>query len=98
MYQATTPKLRFTTPYEASQISDLLLTFSQGAPVINFGISDVELDTYGLTVELTQEQPKRFKTKIPVEIQMRIKLTDGTVVASQIISTDIHKSLNLEVL
>lgn len=98
MYQATTPTLRFTTPYEESQISDILLTFSQGERVINFGISDVELNAYGVNVELTQEQTKNFKTNIPVEAQMRIKLTDGTVVASQIISINIHKSLNLEVL
>ena len=98
MYQATTPTLRFAIPYSTSEIEDLKITLAQGVPVFNFGLADVDLNEYCVSVGLTQEQTSRFKTKIPVDIQMRIKLQGGVVVASQVISIDIHKSLNLEVL
>lgn len=89
MRRGTTPTLTFTMPFTADQVAVVYITFSQGPSVVLEKSEDVAVADKSLTVTLTQEDTLAFNpTGNPqVNIQVRIRLTDGSAAASQIINT-----------
>ena len=98
MYQATNPTLLFTTPYTQDQVEKLRVTLTQNNEAINFSESDVTWDGNTVSMELTQEQTAKLRTRPTLAIQMRVKLSSGKVLSSQIIYTTVSETFNLEVL
>jgi len=98
MYRGTTPEFSFTLPFGIDEVESLLITFKQIDTVLNFTEEDVEVAGNTVYIRLTQEQTRMFKSNFKCQVQMRVKLNDGTVVASQVESIDINQSLNSRVL
>lgn len=90
MRRGTTPTLTFTTPYEASEIGTIYITFSQrGATILEktLGDSGLSVSDYEITVNFTQEESLLFNANptAPASAQIRIVLTTGDAVASNIV-------------
>lgn len=95
MIRGTTPKLDFRIPMDVSNIKVLYVTFSQNEKIIldkelsDFSVSDSNI----LSLTLTQDDTLAFKHNLPVELQVRCRLRDGTALASKIIRTNVNKIL-----
>lgn len=94
MYKATTPTHTFTLPFNVTLISKLLLTYKQDNVVINFDEDDVTMSNKQVVVTLTQEQTKMFVPGLNVQVQMRIKTTSDSVLASNTIELKVRNVLN----
>lgn len=55
-------------------------------------------DESTLSCSLSQEETRKLKESVPLEMQLRVKDNDGNVSASNIIKVSIGKSLSLEVI
>lgn len=97
MYRVTTPTYTFNIPFDADDIDELKLTFRQQSKALTFEKSDVELTDKKIVITLTQEQTKEFRS-VPCEVQLRVKLVGGSVVASNMIRINIKPVLNEEIL
>lgn len=100
MYRATTPTHIFTFPesINPSTLQEALITYKQGSRiVIEKTLSDAVIDDQDLSVSLTQEETKLF---FPgrIQLQVRVKLEDGKVPASQIFDLSAEQVLNDEVI
>jgi hypothetical protein len=98
MYRVTTPTHTFTLPFDTSGIDELKLTYRQKDRTLEFNENDVEFDGNKIIKELTQEDTKMFRNSSLVHIQARIKMTDGKVIASNILSVRVEDVLNDEVM
>lgn len=99
MIRGTTPTHIFTLPFDAGQISQLRLTYSQDGTTV-FEKNETEVTKAGTQLEytLTQTESLAFTEQKSVEIQLKIKTIDGAVVASKIMRTNASTVLNEEVL
>ncbi len=95
MVRGTTPTLSFTIPYNASEIADGWVTLKQyDHIVLDKRITDegVSFRDKLIEVKLTQtETLKLYATGC--KAQLRLKLADGNVVASNIVSVNIGEIL-----
>ena len=98
MYQGTTPEFSFTLPFNVDEIESLLITFRQFDEVLDFTENDVEVADNIIFIKLTQEQTSKFDSHFKCKIQIRVKLQDNSVVASQIENVDINQSLSSKVI
>ena len=88
MRRGTTHQLTFTLPEEIS-IAALYITFQQNNwTVLEKSLDDVEVNGKVIAVNLTQEDTLRFYAPQVIQIQIRIRDTDGNALASKIIRTD----------
>lgn len=55
-------------------------------------------DESTLSVILSQEETRKFKESVPLEMQLRVKDSFGNVSASNIVKVNIERSLSLEVI
>lgn len=94
VYRGTTPTLSFQIPFDAEELELVWITFSQGQTIPPKEIltktqedENVEINDKLIRVTLTQYETLLFnKTGQPsVDVQIRIKKTDGTAEASNII-------------
>ena len=96
MRRGTTPTLIFTIPYAASMIESGFITFAQrGVVCLEKRIDDeaVELDDYQIQVFLTQNDTLAMTDAAELKIQIRLKLTKGIAVASQVMKTKVGEIL-----
>lgn len=99
MYKGTTPSYLIRIPYKMDEIDLYKIYFSQkGKVLLTFDINNSEIQDDLIIIKLTQEQANLFNHKYSVQIQMRIKEVDGTVAASPVITTSVHRVLNNEVI
>lgn len=85
MFIATTPTLKFTLPFETSTIAAGYITIAQGKKnIIDKPLSDWTCSGTDVTVKLTQQETMLLCPDASVEVQMRIRLNDGTALASRI--------------
>lgn len=92
MRRGTTPKLTFTTPYDADIIDHGFITFKQrGAIVFDVSLADesVTVADQSIAVQLTQEQTLALTTAAYCEVQIRAVLTSEKAVASNIVKIPI---------
>lgn len=98
MYIATTPHLTFTLGIDTQNIKTLRLSFCQLNNVfLTLTEDDVAMTGNNVDVTFTQEQTFLF-TNGTVYAQFRVKLNDDTVEASNIVSIDVEKVFNKEIL
>jgi len=92
--RGTTPKIVFTLPFPASALESVYITFSQGRAetLIKHG-NQITAEGNTLTVQLTQEETLKFFDRLPIEIQIRAIDTEGSAIASKIITTDVARIL-----
>ena len=86
MRRGTNPIITIKLNIDISLIDECYVTFKQKNVEIEKTVSDCSFENGCICVQLTQEETLSFVTKYPVLVQARMKLSDGTICA-----TDINK-------
>lgn len=93
MIRGTTPTLEFTLPFSTEGVEELYITFVQyGRIVLEKTLPECAVQDGVLKVQLTQADTLAFSCR-QVEIQIRVKFTSGSVLASEIITTSVDRIL-----
>lgn len=93
MKRGTTPTHTFTVPFDTAGIAEARVIYSQqGRPVLTKKGGDLTMEKNVITVRLTQEDTFRFSPD-RVDIQLRVKFPDGTVLASDIRTVPVERCL-----
>ena len=99
MYQGTTPTHVFTLPFDVSKIKELKITYEQsGKEVLSKKKADCTLDGKTATVVLTQDDTFKFEQYTPLNIQVRVLTMNGEALSSDIITVQVSRALDSEVL
>lgn len=96
MRRGTTPTLTFTTPYAAELIKEGYVTFKQrGTIVLDVPISDesVTVTDGQVAIELSQEETLAMTTADICKAQVRLLLSSGKAVASNIVDIPVCEIL-----
>lgn len=96
IYKGSTPSLLFRTPYSASIISGGFITFSQrGAVVFEKTINGpgVQISDNLIKVELTQDETLKLITADVCKIQIRVILSSGERLVSNVIGAKVGEIL-----
>ena len=89
----------FKLPIDTGTISKIRITYVQsGKTVLEVTEDEVVMDDNEVRYRLSQEDTLKFKFPANVELQMKILMTDGSVMASPVIRLTVEKILNTEVL
>lgn len=92
--RGATPTHEFTVTEDFTAAVACFITYQQnGQTVLEKGINDVTITATKISTTLTQEETLRFAEEKPVEIQIRIKLDDGSAHKSEVIKTTTDKLL-----
>lgn len=98
MRRGTTPTLEFTLPFEVDVIANCVITFAFGSKtILEKQMSDCVLQDNKITVELTQEETLQLPES-SVLVQIKCKTIDNKVIASNIITVPVAKTLNEEII
>lgn len=99
MIRGTTPTHTFRLSVETSSIIEVRITYVQlGKTVIEKTEEDVRMGEKSISLTLTQEESLEFRAGPEVEVQLKVLTNVGTVLASPVISLNVDKILNTEVL
>lgn len=99
MIRGTTPTHTFRLSIETSSIIEVRITYVQlGKTVIEKTEEDVRMGEKSISLTLTQEESLEFRAGSEVEVQLKVLTNVGTVLASPVISLNVGKILNTEVL
>ena len=94
MIRGTTPKLEFTLPFDVFQLAEAYVTLSQCSDVVlEKCLAECEAAGSTLSVRLTQEETLRLSAEKETEIQIRVRMHSGDVLASNIIRTNTDRIL-----
>lgn len=84
----------FTVPFSQDEVEVLYVTYQQREKtIIEKTLEDCVFADGSLSVGITQEESLLFTSLLPVKIQIRARLTDGTVTKSNIITAEVDKIL-----
>lgn len=99
MIRGTTPTHKFNISFDTSLIKDIRISYAQdGIIIAEKTLHDCALEGDVITTSLTQEETLKFHEKRPVELQIKLLTTLGTVMATRIYTLNAGKVLNEEVL
>lgn len=103
LYQGTTPTIKLIIPYNANEIDTLIVSFQQkSTTVLELDLvsntDSISLTDKLITINLTQEQTSLFVARYDIELQCKIKLSTGKVVASNIENLILNKTINQDIL
>ena len=99
MIRGTTPTHTFTISVDLADVKDFVITYVQkGAIVLEKKKADCTISDSKIVVTLTQKETLKFDHTSMVEMQAKVLMNSGTVVASQIFTTNVDRILNEEVL
>ena len=94
MFRGTTPTNIFETDLDLTAAEVVFVTYKQfGGIVLELEKDDLTIEADKITAKLTQAQTLKFRESCGVEVQIRAKFSDGTAVASNIISTTAERIL-----
>ena len=94
-----TAKNSFTLPFKEEEIEVLYITYQQsGKTVIEKTLADCSFADNKVLVKLSQEETILFDTNRIIRIQIRIRLKDGTVTKSNVITSTTDILLKTEVI
>ena len=83
MRTGTTPTYVFKLPEAFTNVSKAKITFRQGnVLVLEKYLSDCTFVNGVIQCPLTQEDTFKFRSDVRAEVQLRIKLADGTTLSS----------------
>lgn len=99
MIRGTTPTHTFRLSIDTNTITELRITYVQlGKTVVEKTEKDVKMGEKSISLTLTQEESLEFRAGSAVEVQLKVLTNVGTVLASPVISLNVDKILNTEVL
>lgn len=99
MIRGTTPTHTFRLSIDTNTITELRITYVQlGKTVVEKTEKDVTMGEKSISLTLTQEESLEFRAGSAVEVQLKVLTNVGTVLASPVISLNVDKILNTEVL
>lgn len=101
MYKTTTPKFNLIIPYKVPEVDAFVITLQQqGKTIIEFTekSSRVTFEDRLICFKLTQQETSIFVTRYPIHLQMRLLLSNGDVVACEVVHIDVHSVLNSDIL
>lgn len=94
-----TCKNTFSFPYAENDVKVIFITYQQkGRTVIEKSLSDCTFSDDKVSVILTQEDTLKLAENEYIEIQIRVRLQDGTPTKSKIIETYTDRVLKNEVI
>lgn len=96
MIRGTTPTFRFILPeiFKNIKIQKLYVSIAQSRKVqLEKNIVDSEIQNNIILIQLSQEETLKFRSDIPIEIQVSIKDDKNKVYRSNIIKTDVKRIL-----
>lgn len=78
----------FTFPFTASEVAALWVTYVQmGSTVLERGLDECTIGGGTVTIDLSQEDTLKLLPGQKIQIQLRVRLTNGTVTKSNILTT-----------
>lgn len=84
----TTPTHEFAVTEDFTGATKCFITYQQnGQTVLEKDINDVTITATKISTTLTQEDTLGFAELVPVRMQIRIKMPDGSVHKSEVIKT-----------
>lgn len=99
MIRGTTPTHIFRLPIDTGTIKELRITYRQlGHTVLEKTEADVETQAETVQFTLTQEEALLFRASYKVDLQVKVLLAGGAVMASKIMPVSVSEILNEEVL
>lgn len=99
MIRGTTPTHIFQIPFNADTLKEVRISYAQCDEVIvEKRTEDCTFDADTITVKLTQDETLKFSHGKTADIQLRVKLLDGNVLATRTMRVDVGEILNDEVL
>ena len=99
MIRGTTPLLEFVLPFDIDLLTEAYISLSQDGNIkVNKKLSECEQNGNKLSVKLTQEETLKLQDNKFTEIQLKVKTTEGDVMASQIIRKSTERILNEDVM
>ena len=94
MFIATTPTLNFSLPFDSNTIAAGYITLAQkNRNVIEKPLEEWTRSGTEVSVKLSQKETMLLNPDSNIEIQMRIRLNDGTALASRIFSATAERVL-----
>lgn len=98
MYRASTPIFKIRLKLSEDEVSELKLTYSQyDEIVLEKSKSDMTVKDGIWRVQLTQEESNQFKSGY-AKLQVRVKRTDGVVLATRVYTFGVRDVENDEVM
>ena len=89
----------FTLPFGEDRVKAIRITYSQNDKILfEKQLEDCIFSDYEVSVNLMQEDTLKFDSSKIIEIQLKIKMSDDTVVKSNVIKTVTDKLLSCEVI
>lgn len=99
MIRGTTPTHTFELPFAVDDIDQVRIVYAQeGSEILVKTNSDCTLEDSTIRVKLTQDDTLGFKAPGPVEIQIRVLMTNGDVLASSVMRVPVGVCLDNEVM
>ncbi len=99
MRKGTTPTLTFTIPIDPLQIEKVRIVFAENnSPILTKTHEDCFMNGNDLVLRLTQEETFLFECDHNYQVQMRFKLVNGDVKATDIMCLPVERCLDEEVL
>lgn len=94
MIRGTTPRLEFTLEFNTDLLAEAYVTLAQRRKVVlDKPLKDCGCDGHTLTVDLTQEETLLLDCNCTVEMQIRVRMKDGSAHASDIIAVPVDRIL-----
>ena len=94
MIRGTTPTHTFHTDIDLSGATSVFVTYKQGTTVnINKAKANLTITSSTVVAALSQAETLQLSAGTDVQIQIRAKLSDGTAVASNIMSVPVEAIL-----
>ncbi len=84
MRRGTNPIINIEVNIDIDLITEGYVTFKQGDVTVEKTISECSLENSCICVQLEQEDTLSFKAGLAVQVQARLKLSDGTICATDI--------------
>lgn len=99
MRKGTTPKLTFTLPFDTKDVSCVRVIFAHNnEPILTKDEKACSMTGNDVVIPFTQEETFLFKCDTNYQVQVRVKLRDGSVLASDIMNLPVERCLDEEVL
>ena len=92
MYRGTTPTLRFKLPFAVNTLAVAYVSFKQRETVrLEKTLEEAIVDEDTLEYTLTQGETLNFSADSTVDVQLCVRINDGTALASKIITLPVKE-------
>lgn len=94
IFRGTTPAFKFTVPFDTAQLEEVWITLAQDREHLQTKtLADCVLDGKNIGIKLTQQETLALLGGIATRIQLRVRLKDGSALASEIFAIDTQSIL-----